>query len=82
MNVPAGKEMPHEVSPIHPATVPLVSCGSSTKRQVEAVDLKPVGNAVEFFGICMVAAVIVIALTAIILAARERKMTDERRTIT
>ncbi|NWK55643.1 hypothetical protein HW115_08470 [Verrucomicrobiaceae bacterium N1E253] len=49
----------------------LVSCGSSAKSHTtKPVDLKPVGNAVEFFSICMVVAVIVVALTAIILAAR------------
>lgn len=49
----------------------LVSCDSTTKIHTpKPVDLKPVGNAVEFFSICMVVAVIVIALTSVILTTR------------
>lgn len=49
----------------------LVSCGGGpTHTTVEPVDLKPVGNAVEFLGICLVAAVVVVVLATIILMAK------------
>lgn len=50
----------------------LTACGSGPTHTttVEPVDLKPVGNAVEFLGICLVLAVVVGALALIILRGK------------
>jgi hypothetical protein len=47
----------------------LTSCGGS--KAPPPVDLKPIGNAVEFVGICIVLAVVVMTLANLIMSGHD-----------